>query len=213
MRLWYNFNRNVALVHMVSLFGLRTYGRERVPYDRPVLLVSNHQSYLDPMIVGCGLPCELDFTPRASLFDNRVFGAFIRSLNAFPLERGQADIAAIKRIITRLRQGRSVVLFPEGTRTRDGRITPFKEGLDLIARRAEVATVPVVVDGAFEAWPRHQAVPSLSPISVMYGQAITAEQTGRMRRQEFVGLVNERLREMQGQLRRMAGKEAYAYSQ
>ena len=73
--------------------------------------------------------------------------------------------------------------------------------------------MPVVVDGAFEAWPRHQAFPSLGPISVMYGRAITAEQTERMGRQEFVQLVNQRLRTMQDQLRRMTGKEAYAYTE
>ena len=213
MRHWYNFSRHLAYVHLVSLFSLRAYERQNIPLDRPVLMVSNHQSYLDPMIVASPIAREIDFTPRSSLFHNRLFGAYIRSLNAFPIERGQADIAAIKGIIERLRRGHSVLMFPEGTRTSDGRITPLKAGLDLIARRAAVDTVPVVVDGAFETWPRHQPWPGAGRISVLYGEPISAAQTKAMSRQEFIDLVNQRLRRMQNELRTMTGNTPFEYSE
>lgn len=211
MRMWYRFNRCWAHVHLVALYRMRAYGRENVPLDRSVLMVCNHQSYLDPMIAASPLLCEVDFTPRANLFKNRLFAAFLRSLNSFPIERDQADIGAIKGIIKRLQQGRTVLLFPEGTRTADGRITAFKPGLDLIARRAGVATVPVVIEGGFEIWPRHRPWPGPGRLSVMYGQPITVAETEQMTRQEFVNLVNQRLRQLQQQLCRMVGKEPYEY--
>ena len=89
-----------------------------------------------------------------------------------------------------------MVLFPEATRTDDGRIRPIKGGFELIARRAGATTVPVVIDGAFDAWPRHQRLIQPRPIRVMYGPAATPRQIGQMSRLEFVDLINQRLRHM-----------------
>ena len=194
------------------MLNIRVLGRGHVPRTGPVLLLCNHQSYLDPILCGLGLPRELDYVARESLFRNRLFGRYISSLNAFPIQRGQADIGAIKTILRRLHDGRAVVLFPEATRTVDGRIRPIKSGFALIARRAQVPTVPVVVDGAYEAWPRHCAWPSLARIYVMFGEPITPEQIGQLDRSELVELINGRLRVMQGELRRRYQRPAYSYT-
>jgi len=211
MKLFYAFCQQCLRVLFSATINVRSHGRENVPLAGPVLLVSNHQSYLDPVLCGLGLNRELDYMARASLFRNRYFSRMIVSLNAFPVRRGQADVAAIKEIIKRLRAGRAVVVFPEATRTSDGRIRKIKPGFDLIARRSGGTTVPVVIDGAYEVWPRHKKLPGGGRINVMYGRAITPQETKRMSREEFVTCINERLRQMQNQLRCQYGKIPYDY--
>ncbi len=211
MRLWYRMWQYVAQVIFSALLGIRVFGRENVPKTGPALLLSNHQSFLDPVLCGVGLPRELDYIARNSLFRNRWFAWYIRSLNAFPIQRDQADLAAVRTIIKRLRSGRAVVLFPEATRTRDGRIRPIKGGFDLIVRKANAPAIPVIIDGAFESWPRTQLLPSLGRITVSYGKPITPQQANTLRREELVELLNRRLREMQTRVRRRTGKATYNY--
>jgi 1-acyl-sn-glycerol-3-phosphate acyltransferase len=211
-RLWYRFWQHSALVVFCVFFRIRFFGREHVPLSGPVLLVSNHQSYLDPIVCGVGLRRELDYVARDSLFRNRFFGRFIGSVNAFPIQRDQADIQAVKSIIRRLKNNRAIVVFPEGTRTTDGTIRSIKAGFDLIIRRSGATLVPVVVDGPFEIWPRHQALPSMGNIRVLYGQPFTADQVRQMSREQFVAQVNNRLRAMQNALRLRSHKKPYLYA-
>lgn len=211
MRLWYRFWQIIAQGAFCSFFNIRVFGRENVPLTGPVLLVSNHQSFLDPVLCGVGLARELDYIARDSLFRNPAFAWYIRSLNAFPIQRGQADFTAIKTIIRRLQNNRAVVLFPEATRTADGRIRPVKSGFELIIRRARAATVPVVIDGAFEAWPRHRGLCSPGRIYVVFGPAISPERTKNMGREDFIAYINRCLLEMQNNIRRRYRKPLYNY--
>jgi len=211
MKLFYALCQQLLRVLFSATINVRSHGRENVPLTGPVLLVSNHQSYLDPVLCGLGLNRELDYMARESLFGNRYFRRLIESLNAFPVRRGQADVAAIKEIIHRLRAGRAVVVFPEATRTGDGLIKKIKPGFDLIARRSGGTTVPVVIEGAYEVWPRHKKLPGVGRIQVMYGRAITPQETKLMSREQFITCINERLRQMQNQLRRQYGKIPYEY--
>jgi 1-acyl-sn-glycerol-3-phosphate acyltransferase len=212
MRWWYRLWQYASQVVFSACLGFRTYGRENIPKTGPVLLLSNHQSFLDPILCGAGLPRELDYIARDSLFRNRWFARYIRSLNAFPIQRDQADLAAVRSIIKRLRTGRAIVLFPEATRTPDGRIRPIKGGFDLIMRKANAPAVPVVIDGAYEVWPRTQRFPCLGRITVTFGEPITPEQTRILRREELVELFNNRFREMQNRIRQRSGKKAYNYT-
>jgi len=211
MRLWYRLNQSSLWGLLKIFFRFRAYGTEHIPRQGPVLFVSNHQSYLDPMLCGVPVPRELDYVARDSLFKNRFFARLISSVNAFPIQRDQADLAAIRSIIARLQQGRAIVLFPEGTRTGDGRISVIKSGFDLIARKAQAAVVPLVIDGAFEAWPRTQKLPSPRKIRVLYGPAWSPEQIRRLGREEFVLQVNQCLRDLQSELRRRFGKTPFVY--
>ena len=211
MRKWYKFWQYMTQVVFCAFFNIRCLHREHVPAEGPVLLVSNHQSFLDPPLCGAGLTRELDYIARDSLFHNRWFGRYIRSLNAFPIARDQADLTAIRSVIQRLRQGRAIVLFPEGTRSADGRIGAIKSGIELIARRSGATTVPVVVDGAFEAWPRHQALPGMGRIWIYYGTPISPA-AAALPRGEYVAEINRRLRQMQTELRILCGREPFRYN-
>ncbi|MBN1436772.1 MAG: 1-acyl-sn-glycerol-3-phosphate acyltransferase [Sedimentisphaerales bacterium] len=211
MRFWYRLNQWGAQVMYSTFFHLRVFGREHVPQDGPVLFVSNHQSFLDPVLCGVSLGRELDYIARDSLFNKGLFDKYIRSLNAFPIQRDQADLAAIRVIIDRLKQGRAIVLFPEATRTRDGKIKTIKSGFELIARKSGAPTVPVVIDGAFETWPRTQALPGIGNIRVRYGEPIAAAEAKAMAREDFVAEINQRLRQMQNELRVQFGRLPFEY--
>ena len=201
MNLMYVTYRCALRVLFSSCFGLRVFGRENVPSEGPLLLISNHQSFLDPLLCGVGLKRELDYMARASLFDNKLLGMQIRALNSFPIQRDHADIGAIKEIIKRLQQGKAVTMFPEGTRTNDGQIKAFKSGFELIARRARATTVPVLIEGAFDVWSRHRRFPRMGKIYVTYGKAISPEEARQMPKHEYVANVNQQIREMQRDLR------------
>ena len=147
---WYWLARLGCVVFCAIFFRLRVRGRANVPRSGACILAGNHQSYLDPVFCGVGLSRRLCYVARDSLYDFKPFAWLIRSLDAIPIGRDKADIAAMKMIIARLQEGEAVCLYPEGTRTHDGRIVPFKAGFGLLCRRSRAAVVPVLVDGAFE---------------------------------------------------------------
>jgi len=209
---WYCFARWLCRVFCIVFFRLHIYGRENIPDKGAFVLASNHQSYLDPVFCGMPLKRHLYFLARDSLFANRFFGRLISSVNTIPVKRGKADLSAMKNIISRLKEGNGVCLFPEATRTYDGKIAPFKPGFGLLCRRGKAAVVPVVIDGAFECWPRHRKIflPG-SNIMVCYGKPITNEQVKEMSDRELAEVLTDTLRQMQMKCRVKQGKEPYTY--
>jgi 1-acyl-sn-glycerol-3-phosphate acyltransferase len=107
--------------------------------------------------------------------------------------------------------GRAVVLFPEGTRTPDGGILPIQSGIELIAKKSNATTVPVVIDGAFEAWPRSRLLPGLGEIRVLYGEPLTPDQTRALPKGGYVAEINRRLRRLQTDLRRRYRRRPFRY--
>jgi 1-acyl-sn-glycerol-3-phosphate acyltransferase len=201
---WFRFARWVCKVFCRLFFRIRVYDKKNVPEEGPLLLVSNHQSFLDPLFCGIPLKRPLYFLARDTLFANRFFGWLISSVNTIPVRRGKADLSAVKTIIGKLKEGGGVCLFPEATRTRDGKIAPFKPGFGLLCRRGKAAVVPVVIDGAFECWPRHKKI--FSP-----GKCITAEQVKEMNDMELAKNLTDILRRMQNDCRIKHGKEPLKY--
>jgi 1-acyl-sn-glycerol-3-phosphate acyltransferase len=160
----------IARVLTTTLFDLKTYHRENVPASGGVLLVANHQSYLDPVLVAVHLKRPVSFMARSSLFGNRYFGAFLRMLHAFPVRRGEGDIGAMKETLRRLEEGHVMNIYPEGTRTLTGDIKPLEKGVALLIRKAKAAVVPVAIDGSFGAWPKGRRLFHSHPIRVLYGK-------------------------------------------
>ncbi|MDD5457786.1 MAG: lysophospholipid acyltransferase family protein [Phycisphaerae bacterium] len=191
---------------------LRFYGISNIPRKGAFLLISNHQSFFDPLFVGTRARRTLVFMARDTLFKKKFFGWLIHSVKAIPVRRGEADLSAIRTIIDQLKKGQSVCLFPEGTRTENGRIAEFKPGFSLLARRANVPILPAVIDGAFEAWPRTKKFPSFrKTIFIKYGEPISTEQIKHMDDRQLAQFVTDRLRQMQNECRISAGKEPYEY--
>ena len=200
---WYAACRQVARVLFVTLFGIRVYHAERLPREGGVLVVSNHQSYLDPILVAVGMPRPFQPMARESLFRVAPFRWLIRSLYAFPVRRGTADFGAVREALRRLRAGAVVLMFPEGTRTRDGSIEPLQGGPVTVALRGGVPIVPMVIDGAFEAWPRTQMLPWPHRVRVACGTPVGPDEAAAKEPDVVMAAIRDQMLELQAELRRL----------
>lgn len=172
---WYGFCQFLSMVFFTTLYRYRVYGRENIPPRGGVLVASNHQSFFDPVLVGAGLERQINIMARQGLFRVPGLATLIRSLNAFPVKRGAFDREAIRRALEVLEGGGLLLVFPEGTRTRDGRLQRPRAGISLLARQARVPVVPAVIRGAFRAWPPHRAVArGFVPIRIAFGKPLRA---------------------------------------
>ena len=168
----------------VLVYRVRYYGRENIPAAGGVLVVSNHQSHFDPPLVGIGCPRRMNYVARETLFRFAPFGWLIHSVGAIPIDREGIGLGGIKESLRRLKRGEMVLIFPEGTRSRDGEIAPFRPGFTALAVRSGAAILPVAIDGAFQVWPRWRKFPGRGRIRVRYGVPITpAEIAGRDERE------------------------------
>ena len=170
--LWYAFFQTLSQLLALLLFRIRVFGRGNVPDRGGTLLISNHQSFLDPVLVGLSLSRHLRYLARDSLFKLAPAGWFIGSLGAIPIHREGTGLTGLKATLRLLRAGDAVLIFPEGTRSRDGRIGRLRPGVNLLVQRAGAAIVPVAVAGAFEAWPRGRRLFRPRPICVQFGPPI-----------------------------------------
>jgi 1-acyl-sn-glycerol-3-phosphate acyltransferase len=173
-RWWWWICQWVIRLGGLALWRLRASGVENIPRTGGCLLASNHQSFLDPPLVAAFLPREMHFMARRSLFRNPLFRALIVRCNAFAIERDTADVKGVKNAIGRLGSGNLLLVFPEGTRTRDGTVGPMKAGIGMLAERAAVPIVPVLIEGAHRVWPKGRLLPGLGSIHIRFGKPIPA---------------------------------------
>ena len=155
--------------------GWRVFNPERVPRNGPVILASNHASFLDPPLVGSGLTRDINYLARESLFRFPITGWILRSWNSVPVDREGGGAKGLKAILDRLLAGGGIILFPEGTRTRDGKLQPARSGIGLTVIKSNAPVVPVRVFGTFEAFGRHMRFPRRHRVMVKYGRPLYFE--------------------------------------
>ncbi len=158
-----------------TFFRARFCNPERVPREGPVVLAANHASYLDPPLIGSGLPRAINYLARESLFRFPIAGSILRSWNVVPVDRDGGGAAGLKAILARLLEGGAIILFPEGTRTRDGRLQSARSGIGLTVIKSSAPVVPVRVFGTYEAYGRHLPFPRLCAVAVKFGKPIFFE--------------------------------------
>lgn len=157
-------------------FGWRVYNPERVPLKGPVILASNHASFIDPPLVGAGLKRGINYLARESLFRFPVLGWVLHQWQAVPVDREGGGAKGLKAILERLLAGGAIILFPEGTRTRDGLLQPARSGIGLTVIKSSAPVVPVRVFGTFEAYNRHMRFPRpRHRVIVKYGRPMYFE--------------------------------------
>lgn len=154
-----------------SLFGMRVVGAEHLIREGPALIASNHQSFLDPPLIGNLYRDEIVYLARKTLFTATSQWVLAR-LNAIPVDQERPDMGSLKTIIRKLKQGQRVLIFPEGSRTLDGKIGEAAPGIGLVAVKSGVPIQPVRISGAHEAMPRGSFRIRFARITVFIGPPI-----------------------------------------
>lgn len=144
---WYSILWIIGFMLFKVFFSLTRQGKKRIPKDGGVLLLANHRSYLDPIVLALLIPRKMNFMAKEELFCNPIFGYLIRKLGAFPLKRERLDKRAYQRALKILKEDKILVLFPEGTRSHSGKLGELKEGPMRIALSSQVPVIPVVIKG------------------------------------------------------------------
>lgn len=157
-------------------FRWRVYNAERVPLVGPVILASNHSSFLDPPLVGAGIKRGINYLARENLFRFPVLGWVLHQWQVVPVDREGGGAKGLKAILERLLDGNAIILFPEGTRSRNGKLQPARSGIGLTVIKSEAPVVPVRVFGTFEAYGRHLGFPRPRRVCVKYGKVMRFEQ-------------------------------------
>ena len=148
MSLHYSASRFLLGGFVGALSGWEVRGRENVPKQGALIVASNHISFWDPLLVGTAAIREQHFLAKEELFRPPFFGWLIRSYNAIPIRRGVADLAGLTKAMDVLRAGRALILFPEGTRARDGELRKARPGLGMLAVATDARIVPTSIVGS-----------------------------------------------------------------
>ena len=175
MNLSYRIAWHLFRAVYATYFRWRVFGAENVPLQGGVILASNHASFLDPPLVGSGLNRDINYLARESLFRFPGVGALLRSWNAVPVDRDGGGAKGLKIILNRLLDGGGIILFPEGTRTKDGNLQPARSGIGLTVIKSTAPVVPVRVFGTYEAYGRHIKIPRPYRVAVKYGRPMNFE--------------------------------------
>lgn len=179
------------LVKIVFFMGIE--GRENIPKGKNVVLMGNHQCILDPLTLAlCTPDREIHFMGKKELFENRAFGWVLRKVHAFPVDRGNIDMGAVRTAMNVLKDGDTLGIFPEGTRSRTGHMLPLLGGASMIALKSGCDVVPVYIDGRYKPFRR---------MRVIVGQPVQMDdlRAGRMGR-ESIDALTARIEASFGQL-------------
>jgi 1-acyl-sn-glycerol-3-phosphate acyltransferase len=172
----YGVSHYLAATVYETLFRGDVVGLENLPASGGFLLAANHASHLDPFIVGSQLPRQVTFFARKTLWTPGIPTWWLNQVGVIPVDRdGGSDVTAIKRVLNALKLQKIIIMFPEGTRSRDGLLQAPKPGVGLFACRAQVPVVPARIFGSFDALGRGGKVPKFgTPVTVVYGQPMSA---------------------------------------
>ena len=152
-------------------FRLKIHGRENLIEEGPAILASNHASYLDPPLVGVACRKEIFYLARKSLFEKPVLGPVLTRVNCIPIDRDRGDVAAVRAILRLLKEGKRTLVFPEGTRSKDGKLQPARGGLGLIIAKSLAPVVPVRIFGSYAALPRSGGI-HFSQVTMVVGKPL-----------------------------------------
>lgn len=169
MNLSYRIARCVFHEVAHGLFDFRVIGAEKMIFPGPALIAANHVSFLDPPFIGQAFPEAIHYFARKTLFDHPLVGAILRSWQSIPIDRDRPDASSLKTTIRLLKAGKKVLMFPEGTRSPDGRLQGAEAGVGLFIAKSAAPVLPVRVFGTYEAYPRGASILRPSRITLVIG--------------------------------------------
>lgn len=164
------FVRYVTMGVYKLFYNFHIEGAENIPQDRALVMASNHRSYADPVILTMPMKKPVTYMAKEELFKNKLFGWFITKLGAFPVKRGTGDMQVIDDAVAILNSGRHLVIFPEGTRSKDGKVGKGKTGVAMIAAKSGADVLPCGI--IFEGEKLHFR----SKLTLRFGKVIPASE-------------------------------------
>jgi 1-acyl-sn-glycerol-3-phosphate acyltransferase len=187
--------RRLVHCYFRTFYFIRFRGQEHLTHEGPAIYAANHVSYYDPLLIALGESRPMQFMAWDALFGHPQFGRLLLDWGVIPVDVDGSDPGGFKTCLKRLQEGNRVGIFPEGQRSRTGELMPLKEGVARLAMKAGVPIVPVVIRGAYKAWPRGEFAPRpFFPIEVEFFPPLfpRAAAAGKERREE-AGRITEEL--------------------
>jgi len=201
----YQIFRKLFEILIKLLFRVRVFGVDNLP-EPPFVVTSNHTSIIDPPLVGAACKkYSVDFMAKKELFDLPVIGAWCRGVRCIEVDRQKSGIGSLKEAIRRLRNGRVVGIFPEGTRSVDGDLQDAKRGTGFIIAKAGVPVVPVYINGSAKAWGKKRNIHLGTLINVTVGKPMLPEEflTGEGKKSDY-GSIAEKVMDRINRLKESA---------
>ncbi len=164
--MFYSFAKGLVAFIFSLFMPMKVIGRDNIPKEGGMILALNHRSNIDVIMGGIACPRPLNYMAKKELFENKFLGWLISHLNAFPLDRAGNDLKAIKTALTRLKEGKVLGIFPEGTRVKNGDDVSAKAGVSMLALRAKVPVVPGVIVGDYKIFRK---------VYIIFGEPISLE--------------------------------------
>lgn len=175
---WYDCLYLLGFTVFTFAFSYRHEGWANIPRRGPVLILCNHHSMLDPIVIGLAVRRYICQLARKDLFHQRFIGPLIRSLPGIPIDRNMGK-DGIQAVLDALQHNRPVVVFPEGERSHTGQVQPLKPGVALLIKRVKCPIVPVGIAGTFAAMSRFMKRPKLAPLLLPPGPSTIALSVGK----------------------------------
>ncbi len=172
MTIVYNIFANLARFLGDLFFSRKIVHPERMIEEGPLIIAVNHSSFVDPPLAGICSRRAVYYLARKNLLEWPVFGPLFPDMNVIPVERDGNDMSALREVIKKIREGNGVVLFPEGTRSKDGNLQPARAGIGLVIAKTMAPVLPMRIFGAYEAFPKGSKLPRCGPITVVIGHPI-----------------------------------------
>ncbi|MEY4394640.1 MAG: hypothetical protein RL595_1889 [Planctomycetota bacterium] len=186
------------------LFSLRKQGGNNIPKTGPVLLIANHESFLDPISVGLTSTRNLCYLARKTLFKNPWLSSYLKAVGVFPVDLDGVAKEGIRATLDLLQKNKVVLLFPEGTRSETGNVQNLQPGIFLLAKKSGAPILPVGIAGAYDALPRTTLIPNFCPLfkegkngamAVSIGKPVTPAQLEEMGREKALVFLKEKILE------------------
>ncbi|MDP6685343.1 MAG: lysophospholipid acyltransferase family protein [Candidatus Omnitrophota bacterium] len=193
----YIFTRLLAKLVFKVLFNLKIFGRRNFPKEGPIIVASNHASFIDPVAIGIGASRKMYFMARGSLFRSRFFGKYLRLINTFPVKLKGGDINAFKMTLGKLKDKRAVLIFPEGTRSVDGNLQKPHSGIGFLQVASGASILPCYVKGSEEALPKGVKLPRFKRVSVHFGKQMRFDdRVSGHKKEKYTAIAREVMKEI-----------------
>lgn len=146
----YKVVKTIANIIFRLIFNIKTHGKENIPLDGRLIICANHSNLLDPIILSIVFPRQIFWMAKKELFNNKILGYLLKKLGAFPVDRGESDLSAIKNALRVLKNEGVLGIFPEGTRVKEFDLENVKSGISLISIKSQSNVLPVYIEGNFK---------------------------------------------------------------